>query len=60
MGGKVQKSSQMRHLVMKDEICRQEMCNTAALVLLRLVVCGGTTETPRQTKRHKIFGEGEI
>lgn len=36
--------TEARHLVMKDEICRQEMCNTAALVLLRLVVCGGTKE----------------
>lgn len=46
--------TEARHLVMKDDICRQEMCNTAALVLLRLVVCGGTKETPRQMKRHKI------
>ncbi len=57
-GRKVQKSSQMRQLVMKDGICRQEMCNTAALVLLRLVVCGDTKETPRM-KQRKILSEGE-
>lgn len=58
-GRKVQKSSQMRQLVMKDGICRQEMCNTAALVLLRLVVCGDTKETPRRMKQRKILSEGE-
>ncbi len=35
------------------------MSNSAALVLLRLVVCGGTKETPHQMKRCKILSEGE-